>query len=96
MQEDVENGTADLLKPIKLRDTRSEYQDFDTGVFCGHVQQEKRAQRENPYWIPKRNRDALAKHNEEVEALKSEFDTRHLEEELEEMDKLFKNLGSLS
>ena len=33
MQEDVENGTADLLKPIKLRDTRSEYQDFDTGVF---------------------------------------------------------------
>ena len=40
--------------------------------------------------------EMLAKHNEEVEALKSEFDTRHLEEELEEMDKLFKNLGSLS
>ena len=92
LHEDVENGTADLLKPIKLRDTRNEYQDFDTRVFGDHVQQEKRAQRENPYWIPKRNRDALAKHNEEVEALKSEFDTRHLEEELEEVDDLFKNL----
>ena len=92
LHEDVENGTADLVKPIKLRDTRNEYQDFDTRVFCDHVQQEKRAQRENPYWIPKRNRDALAKHFEEVEALKSEFDTRHLEEELEEVDDLFKNL----
>lgn len=93
LHEDVKCGLASSLKPIKLRATKNEYQDFSVGLFCGHVQQEKRAQREKPYWIPKRNKDALAKYNEEVEVLKSEFDTRHFNDELEEMNGLFGNMG---
>lgn len=96
LHEDVKNGIADQLKPSKLRETRVAYQDFSPEVFCGHVHQEKRAQREKPYWIPKRNKDALHKYLEEVEAEKSEFDTRHFNEEFEEMNDLFQNVGSLN
>ena len=96
LHEDVKNGIADQLKPSKLRETRVEYQDFSPEVFCGHVHQEKRAQREKSYWIPKRNKDALHKYLEEVEAEKNEFDTRHFYEEFEEMNDLFQNVGSLN
>jgi len=93
LQEDVKKGKTNLMKPKKLRQTRNEYQDFDVGVFCGHVQQEKRAQREKPYWIPKRNKDALEKYNEEVQAMKDDFDNQQFFEELEEMNDLFAKLG---
>lgn len=94
LQEDVKKGKTNLMKPKKLRQTRNEYQDFDVGVFCGHVQQEKRAQREKPYWIPKRNKDALEKYNEEVQAMKDDFDNQQFFEELEEVNDLFAKLGN--
>ena len=35
LHEDVKNGTASLLKPMELRTTKSAYQDFTVGTFCG-------------------------------------------------------------
>ena len=43
---DVKEGKKAEQLPSKLRMTRKEYQDFSVKIFCGHVHQEKRNQRE--------------------------------------------------
>ena len=59
--------------PSVLRMSREEYQAFSLNTFCAHVHQEKRNQREKAYWIPKRNKDGMKKHEEEVNAAKTEL-----------------------
>jgi hypothetical protein len=63
-------GKANSMKPKELWKTRKEYKEFPLYVFRNHVHQEKRAQRETPYWIVKRNKKGLRKHNEHVKDLK--------------------------
>lgn len=69
LKEDVESGLANTLKPAQLRAKRSEYKGFPSDVFRGHIHQEKRAQREADFWIPKRNKDAQRKRDKEAKEL---------------------------
>lgn len=66
-------GKADTMKPKELWNTRKEYKEFPLDVFRNHVHQEKRAQRESPYWIVKRNNKGLKKHNAHVKELRKEW-----------------------
>ena len=66
LHDDVKSGLASALKPAQLRSTRVEYQAFPPKVFRGHIYQEIRHQKEGDYWIPKRNREAQQKRDEET------------------------------
>ena len=87
---DMNGGTGRILLPSELRMTRKEYQYFSVKTFCGHVHQEKRKMREKPYWIPKRNKDGMKRHEEEVNRAKTELsDQLYLEKDLDETKQLF-------
>ena len=70
---DIKEGKKEVQLPSKLRMSRKEYQAFSVKTFCAHVHQEKRNQREKAYWIPKRNKDGMKKHEEEVNTVKTEL-----------------------
>lgn len=82
LKEDVESGLANTLKPAQLRAKRSEYKGFPSDVFRGHIHQEKRAQREADFWIPKRNKDAQRKRDKEAKELKKEWEKQYYNEEV--------------
>jgi hypothetical protein len=88
LEKDVENGIAYELKPKQLRASKEEYQDFPLLVFGRHVHQEKRKQREEPYWVFKRNATAQKTHDEEVTAMKREWDQEH-DEDVKSMTNMF-------
>lgn len=58
------------MKPKKLWNTKKEYKEFPLDVFRNHIHQEKRFQREGPYWQLKRNTKGLRKHEAHVKQLK--------------------------
>ena len=91
LQKDVKNGLADQIKPSALRKLRKEYQAFPTRVFCGHVHQEKRSQREKPYWILKRNKIGMKRHEEEAKDIKGDWERQHMEKDINELTELFKH-----
>lgn len=69
LKEDVESGLAYDLKPVALRETREEYQQFKLKTFRKHIYQEKERQRAAPYWRLKRNiaaRQMIEKEREEM------------------------------
>ena len=69
LKEDVESGLAYDLKPVALRETREEYQQFKLKTFRKHIYQEKGRQRAAPYWRLKRNiaaRQMIEKEREEM------------------------------
>lgn len=74
-------GKANEMKPKDLWKSRNEYKEFPLDVFRGHVHQEKRAQREGPYWQVKRNKKGLKKHNEHTKKLKEEWLNIHGKEQ---------------
>lgn len=74
LEEDVKDGLADKFTPKEMRMTRKEYQAFPLHVFRSHVHQEKRKQREGAFWAHKRNMKGLKKHEEEVKAMKGEWE----------------------
>ena len=83
-------GRGMTLLPSELRMTRKEYQDFSVKTFCAHVHQEKRKMREKPYWIPKRNKDGMKRHEEEVNNAKTKLsDQLYFEQNLDETEQLF-------
>ena len=87
---DMIGGKRMILLPSELRRTRKEYQDFSVKTFCAHVHQEKRKMREKPYWIPKRNKDGMKRHEEEVNDAKTELsDQLYFEQNLDETEQLF-------
>ena len=92
LQEDVKSGKADEMVPRKLWETRPEYREFSKKVFGQHVKQEKRSQREKPYWVPRRNKEGMKRHQEDAEAMKGEIDSRYFQEDLEQMNDLFQGL----
>lgn len=96
LQEDVKSGLTDTLKPAELRDLREEYGAFPLKVFRGHIYQEKRDQREAGYWIPKRNKDAQKKRDEEAKKLKAEWEDDRFDEDIEALCQQWEQLGTLS
>ena len=90
---DMIGGKRMILLPSELRMTRKEYQDFSVKTFCAHVHQEKRKMQEKPYWIPKRNKDGMKRHEEEVNDAKAKLsDQLYFEQGLDETKQLFGTL----
>lgn len=77
LEKDVRCGNADEIKPKELWEARVEYQAFPELVFCHHVHQEKRQQREEPGWVDKRNKKARKMHEDEVMSNKESWDVQH-------------------
>jgi len=90
---DMSEGKKEILLPSELRMTRSEYQDFSIATFGNHVKRTKRSMREKTYWIPKRNRQGMQKHEEDVKA-QTEDITNYLQVEhsVDETAKLLEEL----
>jgi hypothetical protein len=65
------------LKPKELWKTKREYKEFPLDVFRNHIHQEKRFQREGPYWQLKRNKKGMRKHEADVKELKRGWLGRH-------------------
>jgi hypothetical protein len=66
VEDDVHNGIADNMLPRELRMTRLTYQEFPEDIFCVRVHAEKRKQREQTFWVAKRNKSAMQRHLKEV------------------------------
>lgn len=66
----IYTGKANKMKPKELWNTKKEYKDFPLDVFRDHIHQEKRFQREGPYWQLKRNKKGMRKHEAHVKELK--------------------------
>ena len=66
LEDDVYNGIADTMLPSQLRMTRRSYQDFPPDIFCVRVHAEKRKQREQTFWVAKRNKTAMKRHLQEA------------------------------
>jgi len=73
LMEDVESGLAYEIKPVALRDTKEEYQQFKLKTFRKHVDQEKERQRAAPYWRHKRNIAARQKIEEERSEMRRQW-----------------------
>jgi hypothetical protein len=52
--------------PSQLRMTRRLYQDFPPDIFCVRVQAKKRKQREQTFWVAKRNKTVMKPHLKEA------------------------------
>jgi predicted RNase H-like nuclease (RuvC/YqgF family) len=70
------------MKPKELWKSRDQYLEFPLDVFRDHIHQEKRKQREAPYWVVKRNKKGMRKHKEHVKQLKREWQECHHKEGL--------------
>ena len=86
---DMSEGKKEVLLPSELRMTRSEYQDFSIATFGDHFKRTKRTMREKTYWIPKRNRQAMKKHEEDVKEITNYL---HIEHSVDETAKIFEGL----
>ena len=87
LKEDVKNRLAYSIKPKQLRGMRDEYQEFPLEVFRRHVHQEKRAQKEGPYWIHKMRKDAQRKRDKEARRMKEECEEYHYNKKVESLMK---------
>ncbi|KAL7538558.1 hypothetical protein ACHAXR_008627 [Thalassiosira sp. AJA248-18] len=85
LEQDVGDGKADEMKPKKLRETREEYAEFPLRVFRDHVHQEKRRKRETPGCVHRRNRKAQKMHEDEVNAMKDDWDDQQQQHQEEDM-----------
>ena len=72
---------------MALRLSRKELKAFPPSVFCDHIHQEKRKQREGAFWVHKRNKKGLKRHEEEVKAMKSEWE-QELDEDIRSLTKM--------
>ncbi len=66
LEDNVSNGIAGTMLPSKLRMTRRCYQDFPSNISCVTVHAKLRKQREQTFWVAKRNKTALACHLKEA------------------------------
>ena len=70
LEDDVYNRIADTMPPSKLRMTQTSYKDFLPDIFCIRVHAEKRKQREQTFWVAKRNKIAMQHHLKEAAELR--------------------------
>ena len=96
LEEDVREGRADEMKPKQLWLSRDEYQEFPHPVFCHHVHQEKRKQREQPGWVAKRNKKARKMHEKEMKENKEGWNSRQHKKDINELIEKFENAITLS
>ena len=82
------------VEPRHLRLTRMEYQDFPSDVFAKHVHQEKRKFREKPYWIPKRNKDAQRRLDEQMKQWKEDWDAAYINQSIDNLTTQFADLST--
>jgi hypothetical protein len=75
-------GKAYEMKPKELWNTKKEYKDFPLDVFRNHIHQEKRFQREGPYWQLKRNKKGMRKHEAHAKELKRGWLGQHNKDKL--------------
>lgn len=75
-------GKAYEMKPKELWNTKKEYTDFPLDVFRNHIHQEKRFQREGPYWQLKRNKKGMRKHEAHAKELKRGWLGQHNKDKL--------------
>ncbi len=66
LEDDMHNGKANAMLPSQFRMTRRCYQDFPPNIFCARAHAEMRKQREQTFWVAKRNKTAMACHLKEV------------------------------
>jgi hypothetical protein len=66
LEDDIHNGKANAMLPSQFRMTRRCYQDFPPNIFCARAHAEMRKQREQTFWVAKRNKTAMACHLKEV------------------------------
>ncbi|KAL7525979.1 hypothetical protein ACHAXR_001251, partial [Thalassiosira sp. AJA248-18] len=95
LQEDVGDGRADEMTPKELQKTRTEYMIFPLHVFRSHIYQEKRRKREEPGWVHKRNKKGQKMHENEVNALKDDWDTQQQQHRAEEINTMCQRWESL-
>ena len=92
LAEDVRDGTADMIKPKELHQMRIQYTEFPLKVFRQHIYQERRRLREEPGWVEKRNKLAQKMHENEMNALSEEWDTKRKEADISDMCKMWEQL----
>jgi hypothetical protein len=66
LEDDVLNRIADTMLPSKLRMTQTSYQEFPQDIFCVRVHAKKWKQREQTFWVAKRNKTAIQCHLKEA------------------------------
>ena len=66
LEDDVYNGVADKMPPKQLWLTRQSYQEFPEQIFCVRLHAQKRKQREQTFWVAKRNKSAMNRHLKEA------------------------------
>jgi hypothetical protein len=59
LEDDVYNGIADTMIPSQLRMTHRLNQDFPPDIFCIRVHAKKQKQREQTFWVAKRNKTVM-------------------------------------
>ena len=87
---DVEDGKASAMKPLELRGTRKEYQEFSVVKFCKEVHHEKQRQRAKPFWQWFRNKEARQLHESQVKEMRKEcvcFNDEYVNELVEELNR---------
>jgi hypothetical protein len=70
LEDDVYNGIADTMIPSQMRMTRRLYQDFPSDIFCIRVHAKKWKQREQTFWVAKRNKTAMKQHLKEAAGMR--------------------------
>jgi hypothetical protein len=92
LAEDVRDGTADMIRPKELHKMRIQYLEFPLNVFRQHIYQERRRLREEPGWVEKRNKLAQKMHENEMNALSEEWNTKRKEADLSDMCEMWEHL----
>jgi hypothetical protein len=72
LEEDVANGLHKTMKPRHLRLTRACYQEFPKEVFRKRVCEEASNQKAAGFWADKRNKKAMKKYLQDVQARASQ------------------------
>lgn len=86
LREDVKSGKANLMKPLELWRTKSEYMEFKQTTFAKHVFQEKGKQRAAPYWQVKCKKICQKLREEQAEELEHKWiQNRVLENDLDNL-----------
>ena len=92
----IREALADEMTPKELWLSIDEYQEFLQTVFCHHVHQEKRRQREKPGWVVKRNKKARKMHEKEMNEKKEGWNSRQYAKDINDLCEKWENVITLS
>ena len=78
---DIKDGKCEGMKPKQIQKTRPEYGEFPKDVFRKRVQYTKRKLREAAGWVPKQNKFARRKIEEECQEMANDWEANQADEE---------------